>query len=228
MKNQVMIVNKIGNEHLRKAINNQDYYFVSEKVKMVFDGCSGSKNAEVGVKLFSSLFSQLPIKQIEDIALFEKNVDFIFQKILSLSNDITFIFDHLCFTIVAVFETEKEFVIKYAGDGYVITQKNEQIEYIKLENGCENNYPKYAIYNYIEPEYLMDYKNGVPFYTLTFLKEKYENIGVATDGLFFSEKLDWKEQQLLKQHILNRKKGKIDILINRNQIHFHDDITICF
>ena len=32
MANKTIIVNKLGNDHLAKSKNNQDYFFVSDKV----------------------------------------------------------------------------------------------------------------------------------------------------------------------------------------------------
>lgn len=228
MEKNLVIVNKIGNDHYIKSINNQDYFFVSDKVKMVFDGCSSGKNSEVGVKLFSSFLSMIDKEKLEKVELFEENVKMVFEKLISISNNINFIFDNLCFTIVAVFETEENFIVKYAGDGYVIAQKDNSIEYISLEDGCENGYPKYYVYNYVEKEYLLDYKTGVKFEEKVFLKEEYQNVGVATDGLRFAFELDFSEQNKLEEFLLLGKAGKIKILINRNKIKFHDDITICF
>lgn len=226
--NNIVLVNKIGDAHYVKSINNQDYYLVTEKVKMVFDGCSSGKNSEVGVKLFSSLFSMIDKERLEEPELFEENVNFVFKKLLSISNDINFIFDNFCFTILAVFETEEKFIVKYAGDGYVITRKDDEIEYVCLDDGCKNGYPKYYIYNYISPEFLLDYKDGVRFEEKVFSKKEYQNVGVATDGLRFAFCLDLKEQNNLKNFLIEGKSGKIKILINRNKIKFHDDITICF
>lgn len=225
---KTVIVNKIGDDHYVKSINNQDYYFVSDKIKMVFDGCSDCKNSEVGVKLFVELFSMIDKERLENPELFEENVNLVFEKLLSISNDINFILNNFCFTIIAVFETEKDFIVKYAGDGYIINRKDDEIEYISLEDGCENGYPKYYIYNYIEPEYLLDYKEGVKFEEKIFSKENYQNVGVATDGLRFAFELDFVEQNKIKEFLLTGKAGKIKILINRNKIKFHDDITICF
>ena len=61
-----------------------------------------------------------------------------------------------------------------------------------------------------------------------FQKDKYQNIGVATDGLRFAQRLEWQEQNKLKEYLINGKSVGIKTLINRNRIRFHDDITICF
>lgn len=228
MQNKTVIINKLGSDHLDYSINNQDYFFVSDKIKMVFDGCSSGKNSEVGSILFSALFSQLEKQKQEDCDSFKENIDTIFKRLLDLSSDINFIFDKYCFTIVAVFETETDFIVKYAGDGYVITQKDDNIEYIALDDGCNNGYPKYYIYNYIQPEYLLDYKEGIKIQTRIFSKEKYQKVGVATDGLQYVNNLEWQEQSKVKEYLLNAKTGKLKMLINRNRIHLHDDITICF
>ncbi len=226
----VVIVNKIGCDHLDSSRNNQDYFFVSnsKKVKMVFDGCSGCKNSEVGAILFSNFFSEIKEEKRDNLELFEENIELVFSRLLNLSDDVNFLLEHYCFTIIAVFETETEFVVKYIGDGYIITQKGDDIEYIKLEDGQVNGYPKYYIYNYIPAEFLIDYKDGIQIQTLNFPKAEYQNIGVSTDGLQYVDNLDWTEQNKLKQLLLSRKEGKIKMLINRNREHLHDDFTLCF
>lgn len=228
MQNKTVVVNKLGCDHFDSSKNNQDYFFVSDKLKMVFDGCSSGENSEVGAILFSSLFSQIEKEKQEECEAFKENVDSVFNRLLSLSSDINFIFHKYCFTIVAVFETETEFIVKYAGDGYIITQKDDNIEYIALDDGCVDGAPKYYIYNYIPSEYLLDYKEGVTIKTKVFSKEEYQKIGVATDGLQYLNNLDWQEQNKVKEFLLNGKTGKLKMLINRNRIHLHDDITICF
>ncbi len=228
MANKTIIVNKLGNDHLAKSKNNQDYFFVSDKVKMVFDGCSDGDNSEVGAILFSSFFGELEKEKMEAPEFFEENVKEVFNKMLSITNRIDFIFNKYCFTIVAVFETDTDFIVKYVGDGYIITRKDDEIEYISLEDECKDGYPKYYIYNYIDPEYLIDYKEGVKISTKCFPKDKYQNIGVATDGLRFAQRLEWQEQNKLKEYLINGKSVGIKTLINRNRIRFHDDITICF
>lgn len=228
MNNKTVVVNKIGCDHLACSKNNQDYFFVSDNLKMVFDGCSAGENSEVGSILFSSLFKEIEKEKQQDFNAFVENVDSVFKRLLSLSDDIKFIFNKYCFTIVAVFETETDFIVKYAGDGFIITQKEDNIEYISLEDGCIDGYPKYYIYNYIQPEYLLDYKEGIEIQTKVFSKDEYQNVGVATDGLQYVNKLNWQEQKNLKEFLLDKKTGKIKRLINRNNEHLHDDITICF
>lgn len=228
MNDKVVVVNKLGSDHFDASKNNQDYFFKSDKLKMVFDGCSDCENSEVGVKLFASLFSEMKKEKGEDPEAFESNVQHVFERMLSLSNNINFIFNNYCFTIVAVFETDIEFIVKYAGDGFVITRKDDEIDYIELKDGCNGDCPKYYIYNYIDPEYLDDYKDGIKINTMHFSKEEYQNVGVATDGLRFVTKLEYQEQRKLKENLIDGKSGKIKMLINRNRIRFHDDITICF
>lgn len=228
MKGKVVVVNKLGSDHLDSSKNNQDYFFVSDRLKMVFDGCSQGENSEVGSILFSSFFGEIEKETMENPEFFEENVKHVFERMLSLTKNLKFIFDKYCFTIVAVFETDTEFIVKYAGDGYVITRKNDEIEYIELKDGCKDDCPKYYIYNYINPEYLDDYKDGIKINTICFSKEDYQNVGVATDGLRFAENLDWQEKNKLKDNLIAGKAGQIKMLINRNRIRFHDDITICF
>ena len=117
-----MIVSKLGCSHYSGGINNQDFYYSEDNLKMVLDGCSEAKYSEIGTRLFTQLFSTLPDKL--KLERFESNIKITFDNLLeklkfwypdqkSLDD---FIIDNLLFTILACFETEDSFVVKMFGD----------------------------------------------------------------------------------------------------------------
>ena len=86
----------------------------------------------------------------------------------------------------------------------------------------------YYIYNFIDGKHLKEYKDGAYFTFTHFSKKEYANVGVASDGLrFFDRLLDVDKRNFL-DFLRNGKKGQIEKLINRNKIKFHDDISIVF
>ena len=135
--------------------------------KVVCDGCSEGKHSEVGAKLFVLRYKPDSIGGIE-VALsqvlraicakdwYEALRDYPDIRVVNLDDSL--IKDYCCFTILTVEEIVGNssdissylnmFVVKYCGDGYIITQDyDDNIEFIKLDNG---EYPKYLAYNYIK------------------------------------------------------------------------------
>jgi len=215
---------KIGSDHIFSDKNNQDFCISLPNVKIVLDGCGSSRFSDVGVRLFG----QLLINQLENFncETFEKTVDEIFVKLISINNIESFLFENLCFTILACFETEEEYIVFTCGDGYILIQEEKDISLIKLDDG---EYPKYYIYNYVEnKDSLKEYKEGVSFSVTRFNKSEYANIGVATDGFRFYEGLGNFEKNKLFELLSEGKKAQIGMLINRNNLIFKDDVTICF
>lgn len=105
-------------------------------------------------------------------------------------------------------------------------QAETEVKAILLEDG---EYPRYYIYNYVQDkERLQEYQEGVDFTRYSFSKKEYQNVGVATDGFRFFEKLGVVEKNKLFSYFREGKKGKIGMLINRNANVFKDDISICF
>lgn len=134
--------------------------------------------------------------------------------------------DFLSFTILRLDECTDYFAVAYCGDGYIILKDHDgNITFEELSDG---EYPKYYIYNYIEPEYLKHYKDGVSFSQKTYSKEKYAKVGIASDGLRYI--LQAGEE--LKQEFINCLKSvkeiKVKLFINRNRKIFKDDVTIVF
>lgn len=233
-KKKTICISKMGSDHNFKNMNNQDFAFNLLNMKIVMDGCGSGKHSEVGVRIFAQLFARKAKEYLDNgNNICEENfievVNSIFEQMLELCKDISFIFQNYCFTILVCLETEDEFVVFSCGDGYIIKQNAEGITFDKLDDG---EYPSYYIYNYIEDKsVLSQYKEGVEFKINRFPKSQYVNVGVASDGLRYCEHLlDVEKSKLIR--FLNEGKGPaIAILINRNNRNnemFHDDISICF
>lgn len=224
---------KLGNEHLIGNLNNHDFAFVLPNMKIVLDGCGEGHHSEVGTRIFAQFFARKAKEYFDkgesiDEENFIQVVDSIFKKMLELCNDKNFIFNNYCFTILVCFETEDEFVVYSCGDGFIIKENGEGISFDKLDDG---EYPAYFIYNYFtDKSALKMYKEGVCFNVSRFPKSEYSNVGVATDGLRFQEKLSGLEKAKLMQYLHEGRQGQIEKLINRNNKYglFHDDISICF
>lgn len=219
-----IIVNKLGSDHFAEERNNQDFCVSLPNVKIVLDGCGSQRFSEVGTRLFAQLFTEYMPETINETN-FEERVKITFALLTHIFPKEEYYASNLSFTILACFETEEEFVVYSCGDGYIITDDGEKIDFIKLDDG---EYPKYYIYNYVNKENLQEYKEGVSFTTHHFPKTEVKNVGVATDGLRFYEDLSILEKNKLVQALQEGKEGKIKILINRNHLIFKDDITICF
>lgn len=155
-------------------------------------------------------------------------VNAVFEKMLSICNETTFIFENYCFTILACFEYENEFVVYSCGDGFIIKEDLEGITFDKLDDG---EYPAYYVYNWVDPSSLKDYKEGVEFKVIRYSKADYINVGVASDGLRFFDDLYDPEKYKFRNNLSIGKGPQIEMLItknNRNYSTFKDDISICF
>lgn len=234
-RRNTICVSKIGSDHIFAKMNNQDFCFPLLNMKIVMDGCGSGKHSEVGTRLFGQLFARKAKEYFDKgESLCEENfievVNSIFEKLLELCNDTSFIFQNYCFTILVCFETKDEFVVYSCGDGYIIKENKEGISFDRLDDG---EYPCYYIYNFIiDKSSLVKYKDGVNFKVTYFAKTDYFNVGVASDGLrYYENLLDIEKSKLMK--FLNEGKGpQIEVLINRNNRNqngmFHDDISIVF
>lgn len=231
---KVVCISKIGSDHTFANKNNQDFAFNLTNMKIVLDGCGSGKHSEVGVRVFGQLLSRKTKAHFDKgEAIDEKNfvdiVNGIFEEMLSLCGDTTFIFQNYCFTILVCFELEDEFVVCSCGDGYIITEDLEgEISFEQLDDG---EYPCYYCYNFVDKAALAAYQDGVSFKVSRFSKGKYANVGVATDGLRYVQNLFVSEQNKLLKFLHDGKGPQIEKLINRNNLQtgmFHDDISICF
>lgn len=210
-----MLVNKIGMQHLEIGMNCQDYGVEAGNKKIVCDGCSEGAHTEVGAKTYCHLANlDFGINQI-----FKKLVEIFGQSTVSVKN-------FLCFTILSLVENESEYKLSFCGDGYVILQDHE--DNITFEELNDGEYPKYFAYNYCDSNALKYYKDGVELGNMSFCKEQYKNVGIASDGLRFILK---ENEVLLNEFIQLLKVGnavKLKRFINRNQKIFRDDTTIVF
>lgn len=212
-----------GNGHYTSGLNNQDFYFAEGNLKLLTDGCSSGLFSEVGTRLFSQQFAMLPERLCVD--KFEENVETVFKKISSIFPTTTEGFekamiDNMLFTIVACFELEDKFVVKFIGDGYIIAINNKNaISYIRLSYG---EAPPYYAYNKIA---VQTYDQPLNFKTFEFPKEQFKKVGIASDGLLALIKNDAINELkpiLLEQKTIFTPEG----IVRSNQNKCYDDITI--
>lgn len=233
LQRKTVKVCKIGLDHARHNMNNHDFAFTFLNIKVVTDGCGSGNHSEVGTRLFAQLFAREIAKNVKDGKITEKvfleTVNYVFEKMISLCSETKFIFDNFLFTILACLEFEDEFIVYHCGDGFIIKENTEgEITFEKLDCG---KYPEYYAYNYVDPERLKKYNDGVTFKISHFCKSEYINIGVASDGLGYATGLFEVEMERLKEFLRKGKSVKIEMLINlnnQNERIFKDDISICF
>lgn len=214
---KVISFSHVGADHIFAGVNNQDYKLCGPNMKFVFDGCGSGSSSEVGSRLFVQLFMQEGAKLIEDgVAIGEENfeeiVKRVFEKMTCISKDPNFLFNNYCFTILACFETDTEYVVMSCGDGFIILDDGKNISFQKLDDG---EYPKYYIYNYIEDKALLnEYKDGVSFTVNRFSKATYQNVGVASDGLRFYSELSETDQGKFARALHIGNSGQIGRIVN--------------
>ena len=212
------------------------------------DGCGSGDFSEIGPRLFSLILQE---KEEINVENFEEIVKEFFSNLKEamkmIYKDITNILYNIStFTILAVFEEEERFTVLTCGDGYIITQDQEgfvlfhETKEVIEEDGEE--YPKYFVYNYVDKEKLKLYKEAVTFTTHIYPKEKYANVGVATDGLRFWKNLKYLDGEKFIQLLKKGKKGPMSRYINKcnkkyieengemkkQDSAFKDDISIVF
>lgn len=219
-----MRICKQGNGHYVNDINNQDFYYADQNLKMVMDGCSEGKFSEVGTRLFAQFFEELDNRF--DVQRFEKNVDEIFSKIVKIFSKYSgkdtkqFVVDNMLFTILACFELEDRFVVKFIGDGYIVAiNNNDMVSYIRLSYGKT---PPYYAYNMLKTE---NYDKKLEFKTFEFSKKDFKKIGIASDG--FAPIVEKKISDDFESIILQKdKKYTPEGVIKSNHTSFFDDVTI--
>ncbi|MCI9177920.1 MAG: protein phosphatase 2C domain-containing protein [Clostridia bacterium] len=214
---KVISFTHIGADHIFAGVNNQDYKLCGPNMKFVFDGCGSGASSEVGSRLFVQLFMQEGANLMQSGTTigeenFEEIVKKVFERLTALSNDPDFVFNNYCFTILACFETDNEYVVMSCGDGFIILDDGKNISFQKLDDG---EYPKYYIYNYIEDkELLKEYQDGVSFTVNRFSKQTYQTVGVATDGLRFYSELTQEDQLKFARALHMGNIGLIEKIIN--------------
>lgn len=219
-----MNICKQGNGHYLNGINNQDFYLREDNLKLLMDGCSDGKFSEVGTRLFYQFFSALEDRL--DAEKFEENVKTVFTKMMKFfsetgKEDATkFIVDNMLFTIIACFEFEDKFVVKYIGDGYIITVNSaDMVSYIRLSYGKT---PPYYAYNFLSAN---TYDKELGFKTFSFDKAEFKNVGIASDGIApIVEKKVTDDFQKIILGIETRYTP--EGIIKSNHSSFFDDVTI--
>lgn len=253
---KIVKICKTGTEHLRSNVNNQDFSFSFMNLKAVCDGCGSGKHSEVGSRLFGQMLagtianlklgnfcrlstldlSEINLKELKESldkgeiseALLMRVVRAVFVQMLMMCHEPKFVFENYCFTILVCLEYENEFVVYSCGDGFIIEETSEGITFEKLDDG---EYPAYYVYNWIDPTYLEEYKDGVSFKVTHFPKTEYVNVGVASDGLRFFDDLYDPDKYKFKDYLSLGKGPQIEMIISRNNNNssiFKDDISICF
>lgn len=180
-----MIMTSQGFGHFTEGLNNQDFGIETPRMVLVLDGCSSAKYSEIGTRLFAQLFSRK--EDFDNLEKFEDNVKDVFDDIIKMlekdyypkKEDLqnNFIMENLLFTIIACFETEDKYIVKFFGDGYIVTQNNRGcISYMNFSYGkC----PPYFAYKYCGIEGFKDYQ----FKTFIFDKKVFPKVLIATDGI---------------------------------------------
>ena len=188
------------------------------------DGCSEGKFSEVGTRLFYQFFTSLDDKF--NVEKFEENVKTVFSKMADFfsktgeKDNEKFIVDNMLFTIIACFELEDKFVLKYIGDGYIITVNSaDMVSYIRLGYGATQRY--YA-YNMLSTN---TYNKELNFKTFEFTKSKFKNVGIASDGI--APIVEKRITDDFQRIILGREtRYTPEGVIKSNHSNFFDDVTI--
>ena len=223
-----MIISSQGYDHFTGGINNQDFGVEMPRCVLILDGCSGGKFSEVGAKLFGQFFSRK--EECDKVEKFEDNVKQVFEDLICMvvkyypnRGDLeeNYIMENLLFTIIACFETEKEYIVKLFGDGYIFTQNSRDLlSYMKFSYGQA---PPYVAYKFCDMSNTgLDFSNA-NFKTFHFDKKSFKRVGIASDGLFPIAKGNIpKADDFIKEGKITGIKG----LIIGNRQMFNDDVTI--
>lgn len=212
-----------GNGHYLDGLNNQDFCYTENNLKLIADGCSAGEFSEVGTRLFVQKFSTL--KDRFDVDKFEKNVQKTFSEICSIFSNSSeektkFIVNNMLFTIIACFEFKDKYIVKFIGDGYLITvNSRDMVSFIRLYYGKT---PPYYAYNNISTQ---TYESPLQFKTFEFDKKYFKKVGIASDGI--SPIAEGKIDEDFEPCILEKSsKYTLEGLIRSHQSSFFDDVTI--
>lgn len=247
VKSEVMSFWKRGGMHIQNKTRCQDSAFSigydendplypkyatnHNKIKVVMDGCGSSEYSLLGVLMFEEEFK----KKASEIEISPDNLEDvireIFQKMLQFGNSVEFILSNYLFTILICFEYEDRFEVCTCGDGFILYVCNGQIFFEELE-GTEKNeqgkvLPNYFAYDLGELKgKLSNYKEGTEFSLYTFDKERFSNVGVASDGLRFFSKLSDEERSKLFSMIYYHLPNGLERLLEKYKGIFMDDFSI--
>lgn len=254
-----MIINSQGFSHFTDGKNNQDFGIETNRMLLILDGCSNASYSEVGTRLFAQLFKRR--EEWDNVEKFEENVKATFDSIIEMMKkyypnqkemEDLFIMQNLLFTMIACFQTQKEYIVKLFGDGYIITQnKWGAVSYMKFSYPL----PPYFGYKYCENHLFKDYQ----FKTFTFDKTVFPKVAIATDGITpiftgkvkgldsYQEELPNKEQRTctysysasrlnktankpdvkqMDKRLMEGNMAYLEMLIKGNKKSFSDDVTL--
>lgn len=247
ISNQVMSFWKRGGMHIQNRTRCQDGAFCvgydksdplyskyvenHNKIKVVMDGCGSCEYSLIGVLIFEQEFR----KRAAEIEISPDNLEDvikeIFKKMLLFDNSIEFILDNYLFTILICFEYEDKFEVCTCGDGFILYVHDGQVFFQELEGGEKNEQgkvlPNYFAYDLDEVKgKLSNYKEGTEFELYTFEKEKFSNVGVASDGLRFCKSLDSEDKSQLFSMIYYRLPIGLERFLEKHKGLFMDDFSI--
>lgn len=225
-----------GREHIVYGINCQDsvntksfdYKGNSYLTGVVSDGCGEGKKSEVGSHLATS-FVSAKMEQLIKKGLSETEIPSrIFKKLLNFlrsimdsyglknhpEEEVSFIRDHLLFTVIGFIIGPKDTVIFATGDGVVILNEDIVIR-------DQQNSPSYPAYHLIKSKYLK-----TPLYEkfdiYTIKTEELQNLAIGSDS--------WQSEiEILK--LLSDANNKQNLqrtmnLLSQKERRFKDDATL--
>ena len=221
-----MIITSQGFGHFTEGLNNQDFGMESNRCVLILDGCSGAKYSEVGTRLFAQLLSRK--EDWDNVEKFENNVKTVFEDIIKMMRkyypsqedlEKEFIMENLLFTILACFQTEDAFIVKFFGDGYIITENKKGLtSYLRYSYG---KYPPYFAYKYCD---LVDTQlKDFQFKTFTFNKADFPKVAIATDGVMPIAK---GEVRGIDRLITGENEIQVLMASRSQRQSFADDVTI--
>ncbi len=218
---------EIAQTGMGKTVN-QDYAVATDNLAAVLDGCGSGEHSEIGAtrmgKAIRKNSNNINEHNFEDFVNNTMN-DFLMED----TSEERFI-NEFQFTVVACIESEKDFIVLVAGDGFVITVDIlNHVRYIQLDNDvnvANGEAPEYIAYNF-NPN-LSRYNRNVYFDKMRFSKSKYSSIYVASDGFRFilDDKFPIEERKLIQNALIQRDQKTIEMVLKRNHSKILDDISI--
>lgn len=201
------------------------------KIKVVMDGCGSCEYSLIGVLMFEQEFKKRAAEMEISPNNLEDVIKEIFHKMLQFDNGVRFILDNYLFTILICFEYEDRFEVCTCGDGFILYVHNGQVFFQEIEGGEKNEegkvLPNYFAYDLDEVKgKLANYKNGTEFELYTFEKERFSNVGVASDGLRFCKSLEAEEKSQLFSMIYYRLPIGLERFLEKHKGLFMDDFSI--
>lgn len=201
------------------------------KIKVVMDGCGSCEYSLIGVLMFEQEFKKRAAEMEISPNNLEDVIKEIFHKMLQFDNGVQFILDNYLFTILICFEYEDRFEVCTCGDGFILYVHNGQVFFQEIEGGEKNEegkvLPNYFAYDLDEVKgKLANYKNGTEFELYTFEKERFSNVGVASDGLRFCRSLEAEEKSQLFSVIYYRLPIGLERFLEKHKGLFMDDFSI--